>query len=237
MKNNWKPTRVIKEDNDFRINTSEVGYGSYYVFSIQLNIYVDIIKKHAAGDLLDCGCGKVPYYEIYKDQVDNIVCTDWENTYNTSSSIDVHSNLNEKLNVDSNSFRTVLVTDVINHIHQPKVLMKEVTRVLRQNGKLILTTPFYYWINEAPYDYHRYTKFELIELCKENNLKIIELKEYGGFLDIIFDMGNKIIPNRKWMINSYLKITKFLSKTFIHRKLSKYNERFPLGYYLIAEKC
>ena len=40
MKNKWKPTRVIKEDNDFRVNTNEIGYGSYYVFNIQLYIYV-----------------------------------------------------------------------------------------------------------------------------------------------------------------------------------------------------
>ena len=237
MKNKWKPTRVIKKGNDFILNKDKVGYGSYYIFNIQLNIYVDIIKKYASGNLLDCGCGKVPYYQVYKEQVDNITCTDWEKTYNKSSSIDVHSDLNEKLNVDSDAYNTVLLTDVINHIHQPKILMKEISRVLQKNGKLVLATPFYYWINEAPYDYHRYTKFELIELCKENNLKIIELNEYGGFLDIIFDMGNKVIPNKKWMINLYLKITKFLSKTFIYRKLSKYNEKFPLGYYLIAQKC
>lgn len=237
MKNKWKPTRVIKEDNDFRVNTNEIGYGSYYVFNIQLNIYVEIIKKHATGDLLDCGCGKVPYYEIYKDQVDNIVYTDWEKTYNKSTFIEVHSDLNEKLNVGSNSFDTVLLTDVINHIHQPKILMKEISRVLRKNGKLILTTPFFYWINEAPYDHHRYTKYELIKLCEENNLKIVELNEYGGVLDIIFDLFNKILPNKKWLIYLYLNITKLIRKTFIYRRLSKYNERFPLGYYLVAEKC
>ena len=236
-KEDWTASRVIKREKKFEIDKSEIGYGSYYTFEIQLNNYVKLIQKYAKGILLDCGCGKVPYYQIYKDQVDNITCTDWEKTYNKSSFIDVHSDLNEKLNVDSNSFDTLLLTDVINHIHQPKVLMNEISRVLKKNGKLILTTPFFYWINEAPYDYHRYTKHELIKLCQENNLKILELNEYGGFLDIIFDLFNKILPNRKWVIYLYLNITKLIKKTFIYRRLSKYNERFPLGYYLVAEKC
>lgn len=40
MKNNWDQKTVIKEDNDFRINSSEIGFGSYYVFNIQLNTCV-----------------------------------------------------------------------------------------------------------------------------------------------------------------------------------------------------
>ena len=236
-KDNWTPTRVLKKQSSFVLNPQYVGSGSLYVFELQLKTYVALFQKHCSGNLLDCGCGQIPYYEVYKGLVDTITCTDWENTYNKTDFIDIYSDLNEKLNVDSNTYDTIILTDVINHIHNPKILMNEIARALKKGGKLILTTPFLYWINEKPYDYHRYTKYELAELCKENNLKVIELKEYGGFPDILFDLGNKILPNKKWLINLYLKSVNLLSKTFIYRRLSKYNEKFPLGYYLIAEKC
>ena len=211
-KDNWKPTRVIKTRNSFIINPEHVGSGSRYIFDLQLKKYIELLNKYSNGILLDCGCGNVPYYEIYKEKTTENICTDWEKSYNKNPHIDVFSDLNVKLNVDSSSFHTVLLTDVINHIHKPKVLFSEVARVLKQDGILILTTPFFYWINEAPFDYHRYTKYELSKLCEENNLKVIKLSEYGGFLDILFDMGNKILPNKKWVLTMYLKTVKLVSK-------------------------
>ena len=113
----------------------------------------------------------MPCYQNYREHVAGITCPDWEKTYKKSSSIDVNSDLNEKLNVDSKTYNTVLLTDLINHIHQPRTLMKEISRVLQKDGRLLFTAPFFYWINEASYDYHRYTKFELIKLYKKNNFK------------------------------------------------------------------
>ena len=107
-----------------------------------------------------------------------------------------------------------------------KFYLVRLLEVLKQDGILILTTPFFYWINEAPFDYHRYTKYELSKLCEENNLKVIKLSEYGGFLDILFDMGNKFLPNKKWVLTMYLKTVKLVSKTFIYKDFLNTTKNF-----------
>ena len=67
-KDNWKPTRVIKTRNSFIINPEHVGSGSRYIFDLQLKKYIELLNKYSNGILLDCGCGNVPYYEIYKEK-------------------------------------------------------------------------------------------------------------------------------------------------------------------------
>ena len=86
-KDNWRPTRVLKKQSSFVLNPQYVGSGSLYIFELQLKTYVALFQKYCSGNLLDCGCGQIPYYEVYKGLVDTITCTDWENTYNKTENI------------------------------------------------------------------------------------------------------------------------------------------------------
>jgi len=91
---------------------------------------------------LDCGCGFVPYYRIYKDLVEDNVYIDWENTLHKNNFLDEVVNLNEGTPYPSNSFDTILLTDVLEHISEPRKLMGEISRVLKPEGKLILGVVF-----------------------------------------------------------------------------------------------
>ncbi|MBX2840906.1 MAG: class I SAM-dependent methyltransferase [Flammeovirgaceae bacterium] len=82
-------------------------------------------------------------------------------------------------------FDTLLVTDVLGHISNPKILMPEINRVLKKGGKLIITVPFFYWIHEPPFDFFRYTEFSLANFCKEKNLKIILWRTPGSYTGLI----------------------------------------------------
>ena len=239
MKNStsWKPTRVIMNKGEFKINKSYVGYGSLFIYKIQFEKYIPLFQKYLKGKLLDCGCGNIPYYEVYKNQTSDVTCIDWQNSYNYNSFIDYDVDLNKTFPIEDSIYDSVLLSDVLNHIRNPKKLFSEINRVLKDDGHLVLTTPFLYWLNEEPYDFHRYTKYELEKLCSENNFVIVELEEYGGTLDVIFDLVNKILPNKKFIISLYLGIVSLLTKTFIYRRFAKYNHKFPLGYYLVARKC
>ncbi len=55
-------------------------------------------------------------------------------------------NLNtEKLPFSDRSFDTVLAGDVIEHVENPSHLLREINRVLKHNGKLLLSTPHATW--------------------------------------------------------------------------------------------
>lgn len=72
-----------------------------------------------------------------------------------------------QLPFSSSSFEVVLCTEVLEHLHTPAGALREIHRVLKPGGKLLLTTPFAYPIHYAPTDYYRYTRFGLEHLLRE----------------------------------------------------------------------
>jgi SAM-dependent methyltransferase len=233
----WKPSKVIRKGQFFRASLSRDNSTSYYVRSVNLDFYVKYIREFATGGLLDCGCGLVPYFDIYKDLVSSITCTDWQNSLHDNRHVDVFSNLNERLEFDDRSFDTVLLTDVLEHIYTPVNLLLEIQRVLKPSGKIILTVPFLYRIHEEPHDYQRFTEYCLRRMLQDNGFIILKLEPYGGFLDVFFDMLNKAVFRSPGLARILVPLAKAIKHTWINKRLNtSFGNRFPIGYILCAEK-
>lgn len=74
----------------------------------------------------------------------------------------------EMIPVDDHSFDRIICSDVIEHVQNPEKLLKEIIRILKQNGKIVITVP-----ND-----------NLVDLCKKavGFIKLDKLLgiEYGG---------------------------------------------------------
>ncbi len=139
-----------------------------------------MIRAHARGRLLDLGCGAVPLYGMYRDLVSEITCVDWPNSLHNSSHVDISADLHGPLPLSDAAFDTVLLTDVLEHMAEPKGLMREVARVLAPGGKILVGVPFLYWLHEEPHDYYRFTKFALRRMLDESGLEVLEIDAYGA---------------------------------------------------------
>jgi len=237
MKNTerWKPKRFTKDNKGRIIGT--------YMHKIIGNAYEPIIRKYSKGMLADIGCGDVPFYHFYKDSITDNVCVDWANSSLETSFLDYDADLNKELVfLETDSFDTVLCTDVLEHISQPELLFSEMTRILKPNGHIILTVPFMYWIHGNPHDFHRYTHYKLKDFCANNNLTIVELNTYGGLPEIIFDLIYKgynyyNFPLKRMFLFLWLKLGLFLSRRSYIKRLSNSSKgTFPMGYTLVAKK-
>jgi len=207
-------------------------------------VYERAIRHYASGTLLDLGCGKVPLFGVYKDLVTDTICVDWE-TRGDTSHLDYIVNMNEKIPLSDEQFDTVIATDVLEHVASPEHVFREVARLLRPGGKLIVGVPFLYWIHESPHDYYRYTEFSLAQLCSRASLSVVLLEPYGGAPEVVFDVIGKTLVFDK--LGTYV-ICRCLSqvsaligdlflRTRIGRRLSRATARtFPLGYCLVAAK-
>jgi SAM-dependent methyltransferase len=234
----WKPSKIIRIGKSYKPNLKYVDIQSYYICKTYLSFYMSYIRNYSHGRLLDCGCGQVPYYEIYKDQVDEVICTDWQKSLHDNKFIDVYSDLNERLNFDDSSFDTVILTDVLEHIYKPEKLLSEIHRILRPGGRVIIAVPFLYRIHEEPHDYFRYTEYSLKKLCDKAGLKILKLEPYGSYFDVLFDTINKVFIRKLYMLKLFIPLTSLVKKSFINRKINKaHQDKYPLGYILCAEKA
>ncbi|MCX7661080.1 MAG: class I SAM-dependent methyltransferase [Candidatus Omnitrophica bacterium] len=84
-----------------------------------------------------------------------------------------------------NSFDSVIITEVLEHIEEPLIALNEIERVLKSSGIVYLTVPMTWGLHYEPADFWRFTKYSLIYLFKRTNLKIINLERIGGVFSVV----------------------------------------------------
>jgi SAM-dependent methyltransferase len=186
----WRPSKAEHDGARWRAsrNPREVMVGSRFAADLFVRAYESVIRMHAGGVLADVGCGKMPYYGIYRDQVQDVIGIDWPSSSHDSPYVDVLCDLNERIDLSDRSVDTVLCTDVLEHIYRPSVLWHEIARILRPGGIAIVATPFLYRIHEAPHDYHRYTGFALDRYARDAGLEVLSLQPIGGLPCALVDI-------------------------------------------------
>lgn len=245
MKNeqDWKESKFQFRKNKLRASNDkkEVSISSRLMVDRIAVLYDFYLPKFSKGKLLDLGCGKVPFYSCYKPYINEVVCVDWANTIHKNPFLDIECDINQKLPIESDLFNTVILSDVLEHIRKPELLIQEINRVMTKDGHLIMNVPFYYWLHEEPFDYFRYTKHALKSLLEENNFEVVELKEIGGMSDILTDLLSKILFQipvvgtlSSLLIQGFNNIFTSIS---IGRKFNqKSANKFPFGYFVVAKK-
>jgi SAM-dependent methyltransferase len=81
------------------------------------------------------------------------------------------------------SQNTVLCLEVFEHLKEPERAVRELHRIMKKDGILILTTRFIYPLHNVPGDYWRYTPYILREIFKDWTVEKLEF-ESGSFTAI-----------------------------------------------------
>lgn len=235
----WHPTKYVRTSQGLRASRdrTQVVRGSRLVADAQARMYEKAIREHASGRLLDLGCGFVPLYGMYKEYASDAVCVDWENTLHPSPHLDLTCDLNGTLPLPDKEFDTILLTDVLEHIHDPSCLWNEMTRVLKPGGKVIVGVPFLYPIHEAPHDYFRYTEHALHAFCERSGLKVLSLDIFGGLAAMLIEVLGRMAA-RLPVIFAFVQGTGSL---LLRSPIGKISETrtsrvFPMAYCLVAQK-
>ncbi len=239
----WRQSKYELHGSHVRAsrNLTEVGPGSRLITDIVARFYSVAIPQFASGALLDLGCGKAPLYGLYSRYVQSVMLVDWPNTLHPNPHLDLIQDINDPLSMPSESFQTVIMSDVLEHVHSPASLIREVARVLVPRGILILNVPFLVGLHEQPHDYYRYTRFALERIITHAGFQILELRAIGGYLEVHADLLSKLLY-RLPLIGPYAAlalqyIAAAVVSTRVGAKLeARTREHFPLGYVMIASK-
>lgn len=239
MKNaaSWTPSKFVMLGDVLRANLD----ANYVATSSRLNADLlaaalqTVLTRFAHGSLLDLGCGSVPLYGFYQALAKQVTCVDWDNSTHNLRHVDLTADLNLPLALPSASFDTVVLTDVLEHIAAPHVLLAEIRRVLRTDGMLLGTVPFMYRLHEEPHDYHRYTRHSLIAMARDSGLSVEFLEPYGQGTDVLFDVLAKILVNAHWRWGETWaswahKLGFNMRSSKLGRHLNRNQLALPLGY-------
>lgn len=148
--------------------------------------------------LLDAGAGNFRFRELLREKGYIYESQDFDQVFDQDSRgkhtyvCDIQC-----IPVESERFDVVVCTQVLEHLPNPLLAIRELSRILKPGGELFLTTNFLFPIHGAPYDFFRFTNFGLEYLCKESGFSKIEIVARGGFFSlcakVIYDLPSIII--------------------------------------------
>lgn len=78
------------------------------------------------------------------------------------------------------SFDLVLCTQVIEHCMNPWAAVREIHRILRPGGHLVVSAPHVWFFHPHPTDHWRFTQEGMAHLCREASLEPVSLLAQGG---------------------------------------------------------
>lgn len=239
----WQPSKFVQRDGRLMAsrNIAEVSLGSRLMTDLIGEFYQRALPQYGRGRLLDLGCGKVPLYAAYRSLVTAATCVDWGNSLHKNVHLDAEVDLTAALPFESGCFDTIILSDVLEHIPVPEALCQEMSRILADNGRLLMNVPFFYWLHEEPYDFYRYTEFALRRFMANCGLRIIELRPIGGAPEVLADVFAKNVLRvprlGRWLAMAAQWLAGALRRSGFGRRISDNSaSKFPMGYALVAEK-
>lgn len=153
------------------------------------------------GAVLDFGCGSKPYIDEFA-HCDSYLGVDLEISGHdhVNSQVDYYYD-GESLPWPNETFDSVVSFEVLEHLPDPFKSVREIRRVLKPNGILLVTIPFLYGEHEIPFDFQRWTSFGIKKFFEDldfDEIEIVKINQTPAFAIQLFVnlFMNKIIYHK-----------------------------------------
>jgi ubiquinone/menaquinone biosynthesis C-methylase UbiE len=152
--------------------------------------------------ILDAGAGEQPYKKYcshlnyvsqdFAKYVPNAVKSGLHMQKWEYGSLDIVSDITSIPEPDS-SFDAILCSEVFEHIPDPLSAIREFYRLLKKDGKLILTAPFCSLTHFAPYHYYTgFNKYFYLEHLGNKGFEILEITTNGNYFEYLQQELNRV---------------------------------------------
>jgi SAM-dependent methyltransferase len=221
----------------------DISHKEYLIYvSFHKDLY-NVIQKYASGKLVDIGCGNKPYEIWSEGKVSEYIGCDI--VQSSSNKVDVLCEANN-IPLKSNSYDTILSTQVIEHVEDHQGLVNEAYRLLNQDGYFILSGPMYWNLHEEPYDFFRFTKHGFKYILEKAGFEICEIYSNGGawatlgqVINQTFEFrnskANRVSKGIKYLFNK-LRLYILVNRIFSYLDKKDFNPINTMNYVVVARK-
>lgn len=130
--------------------------------------YIQHLKKP---DIIDFGCGSMPYKELFNNYINKYIGVDIPGNENAQYVV----NENGTTNVPDEYAPLIISTQVLEHVPSPHNYLRECFRILKPGGTLILSTHGHWKYHPDPTDYWRWTCDGLTKIVKDGGFEVLSL--------------------------------------------------------------
>ncbi len=165
-----------------------------WLFRVRRNLIYSIFEEYnikSGMRILDYGCGSGFIVGQLQARGYDVCGTDISKEaieYGTSEGIkNLYSTNGIEVDFPDESFDLILAMDVVEHIDQDDLVVRELERLLRPNGRLIITVPAYQWMwgvqDEVSHHFRRYSMKSITRLVSNfSSFSILRKTYFNTFL-------------------------------------------------------
>lgn len=182
-------------------------------------------KKYLSGEILEIGCG-IGNFSTYLSKYGKLTAIDINKDYLKEA--DKHVNGKAKVGFGDiekgkyffgkKTFNTIVCMNVLEHISNDSVALKNIYTLLDDNGFLVLLVPahqfLYNMIDESIGHYRRYQKEELKQMVENVGLEIIKIRSLNFLGGLGWFIAGKLFKDRKVSENK-IKLFNIISPIFL----------------------
>ncbi len=146
----------------------------------------------------------------------------------------------ENIPVEDASYDTALLCEVLEHLEHPEQVLKDIFRILKNGGTLIISVPFLFPVHADPYDFQRWTDTKIRLVLESIGFSDIKIVPMGGLGSVIHDLlfvalGKIQLKYLKSLCLSVLRVTTPIF-SLLDRVLESSEKIITTGYFVISTK-
>lgn len=165
------------------------------------------IKKHSHhmnGKMLDFGCGNKPYKEFF--QVDEYIGLEFEGCEYDTTQTEIEMLYDGKnIPFEDDYFDSIYCSEVFEHLLNLEEILMELNRVLKIDGKMLISIPFMNEEHPQPIDFARYTSFGIKYLLEKHGFEVLISEKIPGFFESFLQIWNFYLGRIVLPKNHYIK--------------------------------
>jgi SAM-dependent methyltransferase len=146
------------------------------------------------GRILDVGCGNQPYRHLFDGSYTGLDVVPGRRPDVVGTATD--------LPLRTASCDGVLCLEVIEHVEDFERVIREIHRVLRPGGRLLLSAPMSWGLHYEPHDYWRFTPHGLRALMRRGGFETREIVRIGGLFALV---GSRLVEGVTLEVNRRLR--------------------------------
>lgn len=162
-------------------------------YTVTRNFVDTFLHAHVAqlsGKVLDVG-GKKQHKAGYFNIEDYLSDVEYLNV-DADSKPDYLCSANDMPMADA-SYDGAMFAEVLEHLENPDGALREIARVIKPGGTLLLTVPFLFGLHEEPHDFQRWTEYRLNKELLKHGFDNIEIVRLGGVYAVLADILKQIV--------------------------------------------
>jgi SAM-dependent methyltransferase len=197
------------------------------------------VALHVSGPVLDAGCGTMPFRQLIADAGAQYFSMDVEQRVND---VDFVGDLQDMSAIPTESFDTVLCSEVLEHLPTPSRALSEIARILKPGGKVLLTVPYLCRLHEEPRDYFRYTSHGLRHLLETAGFVVLEIAPTGSVFSFVGHQVSSFSICSAWHVPVLRQLVFWANAVcctfpcYWLDQISGMARKLPLGYVAVAQK-